>query len=167
MNLVLTEPFFSNFNPFFLLFLPQNPIFHFFFGKKMKIKNFRTYKKIGKTKLEKRALLRPVEMFSELNATNQSFLSCFITKIWPVTASERCWNKILRKSYLNLETPNLHIWFLKYFILKNIDTVSRFLLCTVQELRNFKGENVKYSWLKNNKKQQKLRDLIFFVFYCF
>ena len=53
------------------------------------------------------------------------------------------------------------------YLKKNIDTVSRFLLCTVQELRNFKGENVKYSWLKNNKKQKKLRDLIFFVFYCF
>ena len=51
------------------------------------------------------------------------------------------------------------------YLKKNIDTVSRFLLCTVQELRNFKGENVKYSWLKNNKKTKEIARPYFLCFF--
>ena len=40
-------------------------------------------------------------------------------------------------------------------------------MCIFQELQNFTFENVKYSQLKNNKKQKKLLYFIFFLFYCF
>ena len=51
-------------------------------------------------------------MFSEYIAASLNFLACSansVTKISSVTASECYRNKILRKSHLYLETPNLHI----------------------------------------------------------
>ena len=144
------------------------------------IADFRANKKPRETKIEKQALSLPVEMLSEYIAVSPNFLACSVTRISSVTTSECCRNKIVRKWHLNLKTPNLHIMQINscinaicilipeilYFV-KNFDTLSRLLMCTFQELRYFKDENVSYSQLKNNKKQKKLKDFIFFVFYCF
>ena len=111
--MVVTEPNFQISIPPTIFFSPQHSIFRIF-SKKSKIADFRAKilkdfkQKTRDTKIEERALSLSVEIFSEYIAANPNFLACSVTKISFVTARECCRNKILRKSHLNLGTPNLH-----------------------------------------------------------